>query len=441
MLLSAYDFFTKGYVVVSVPPSVTPNYCQDIKSMEFSEKIMQSLIRDYPDFFFCNDIVLYQKEFWIGTGSRVDFIFVDQSNNMHVLVEAQIGKINKEHADKLYKRYLPNYRKMRPDVKARGILIANAVSSEMLELNESRGVEVQCYSVEELLGIDKKYSEIDKKRDKYTLYERFVGFESSDFQDIIKANDEMNPELRINAIGKLYQIKDYIVNRIDELFPNSFLETKLSDRTHSNRLDVPWMAFYFGARAEGSTQIPHINITLSEVNETGSNRLSECSVHLNAELKKSFSLVLNALKNSEDFKKRIEESRNLGLEIRLYSKIPITPQNTNNNFWLLRKKWKIDKYFDCLDVVKWFEGFEGRNEQELISEINRYKEIYGNSEKVYAEKILEKGSSLSAIGRSVFRVGKWWEADEVIQQKESFKISVFDTIKDLTLFLNYFKNP
>ena len=114
----------------------------------FTERDMQHIIRDNPGFFFGPDVSLYQREFWVGTDSRIDFVFIDHKKKEHILVEVQIGRLDSLHSEKLWNRYVPNYRTMRPDVKIRPVLIANSVGNELLRTNTGRGVEVICYSTE-----------------------------------------------------------------------------------------------------------------------------------------------------------------------------------------------------------------------------------------------------------------------------------------------------
>jgi len=416
----------------------------------FSEKDMQYIIRDHPEHFFGQDVSLYQRECWICTDSRIDFVLLDNKNKRHLLVEVQKGKLDSEHSDKLWKRYMPNYKIMRPDVEIKGILVANLATSEMIRINQERGIDVKCYTPEEILSVDKTYVMKDIKASRKAIIGQFTGFELDDFEKVLEAEKQINPEIRLKAMGKLYQIRDYLLPKLETLFPNDFIDTKVSDRINTYRLDVPWMAYYFGTRDNGGTNIPHINITLRDVSETGQMHHTDLSVHVNAEIKESFLSVLNAFREQKEIMANIDKIKEKDYSIRFYSKIPIKPQNTNNNFWIHRNTWEISKEFHPREIINWFEMFNRKNIEYFEEEIKRVDNIYDPDKfpdfTKYPKQLLQnthdgkkKNACPGAHGRSVFRIGKWWSIAYVIGRGAEFKYDVLYAIRDLYELLEFFK--
>jgi hypothetical protein len=334
---------------------------------------------------------------------------------------------------------------MRPDVQSKGILIANIASQRLKSANSGRGIEVKTFSVEELLAMEATPM-ADKSRRRYPDFGAFSGFDTADFAGILEADKTLDPEKRRSSIGKLYQIRDFLLPRLQEEFPGVYLDTKVSDRQKKNRLDVPWMAYYFGARAEGNTPTPHVNITLAEVSETGTLKPSECSVHLNAELKPGFTKVLQALRKATDLAPLWPAIQGNGFELRIYSKVPVQPQNTNDNFWNLRASWPIDHAFHPEHVVSWFDTFTANNAGSLLQDIQRIDSIHGkNVLTAFAKSNFRFSGNesaprqLSAEGRCVFRLGRWWEPAEAIALGPQFQDSLLGAITQLSPFFELFQ--
>lgn len=415
----------------------------------FSEKDMQNIIHDHPEFFFGEDASLYQREFWICTDSRIDFVLLDNKNKRHLLVEVQMGKLNAEHSDKLWKRYIPNYKIMRPDVEVKGVLVANSASNEIIKINEKRGIEVKCYRPEEILEVDKQYVMKDHRPNKKSLIGSFGGFTKKDFDNILEAEKRVDPEIRLKPMGKLYQIRDFILPEIEKKYPDTFIDTKVSDRIIRPRLDVPWMAYYFGARAEGGTKIPHINFTLRDGSEIGQFHHTDCSVHINAELKDSFLAVFNGLTKMNQRDTALGELRNKGYQVRYYSKVPLHLPNVNDNFWMHRSTWDINDSFSPIEIINWFQRFSLQNVTHFEEEISRIDSIYQPSKYPSLTKhpkwLLEnekkkakRDKCPSAAGRSAIRIGRWWKIPYVIERGSNFKEDVLKTIFELDDLMKQF---
>lgn len=412
----------------------------------FTERDMQHIIRDNPGYFFGPHVSLYQREFWVGTDSRIDFVFIDHKKKEHILVEAQIGRLDLLHSEKLWNRYIPNYRKMRPDVQIRPVFMANSVRNELLRVNRERCVEVKCYSTEELLNIDESYVMHDTRPESRNLFGQFAGFTSADFDSIVEADRQHTPDLRIVPIGKLYQLRDFLLPKLSSQYPGVFLETKVSDKPYPQRLGVPWMGYYFGSMAEGSKNLPHINVTLAEESENGLFKKTEGSIHLNAEVKPNFIAVLKELQKESEVLPLLRGLADKGFELRLYSKIPLRPQSTNDNFWTFRKGWPISKRFEPKEVAQWFKTFEKDNENHILEDLNRMLSIpmFRSEDGDYLKKWFRlKGhernpKSLSASGRCVFRLGKWWETGEIEQMGTGFQDVVYKGITELQPFFRFF---
>jgi hypothetical protein len=390
--------------------------------------------------------ITHQREFWVGTDSRIDFVFVDHKKKVHVLVEAQIGQLDSFHSEKLWNRYVPNYRKMRPDVQIRPVLIANSCGNDLLRISEERGVEVKCFSTEELLKVNSSYVMHDNRPESRRLFGSFSGFTSVDFKSIVEADRQHNPELRIVPIGKLYQLRDFLLPKISSQYSGLFLETKVSDKPYPQRLGVPWMGYYFGSMAEGSKNLPHINITLAEESENGLFKKSEGSIHLNAEVKPNFVAVLKALRKNVEIHPLLERLSDKGFELRLYSKIPLRPQSANDNFWTFRKAWPITSRFESLEVTDWFAAFEKDNEKSILEDLNRMLSIpmFRKEDGDYLRKWFRFAGhekypkTLSATGRCVFRLGKWWKTEEIEKMGTGFQDVAFKEITELRPFFKFF---
>ena len=411
----------------------------------FTERDMQYILRDNPQHFFGDTILLYQREVWLGTDSRIDFIFIDTAKKEHILVECQIGQLDKLHIEKMWNRYIKNYKIMRPDVKIRSILIANSATKKQIELNRERDIEVHCYSVEELLNVDKKYTRHDQRPEYPEFIGRFTGLTDDDFDGIIEADKNHNADYRISSIGKLYQIRDYLIPKIEKDHPDVFVDTKVSDKVYKQRLGVPWMGFYFDFLTGKGKNLPHINLTLAEESENGLFKKNECSLHLNAEIKPNFEAVLKALKN-RTIDMEIDKIRNRGLQLRYYSKIQLGLPNTNNNVWNLRKTWEINTDFNSADVIEWFEQFKSNDAIHIREDIERMVSIPIFSEedaefmrRRYKFDGFENNRyNLSTEGRSVFRLGRWWSVQEVVNRKDKFADDIYEATSSVSALFKYF---
>lgn len=415
----------------------------------FSEKDMQDILELNPSPFLGNDAKVYGREFWVGTNNRIDFIFTDTREKRHLLVELQLGELNREHAERLWSRYIPYYEEMRPDVSIKGILMANSVSKSLEKECTERNIEVKCFSPEYFLRHKTTHILRDESRVPTAGIGRFTGFTLSDFEGIVKAERTVKADFRRSAIGKLYQLRDYLFENLPELQGDSFLDKKVSDKPYRQRLGVPWMAFYFGSNVAKSDKLPHVNITLAEESENGKFCMSEASVHVNAEIKPNFLGLLKLLTSETLCAELLEPLRSKGYELRYYSKIPLAPQNTNNNFWHFRSRWMIDRNWHHEDVVKWFNDFSENNKKEIARDIEemRNRGIYGEIDyKFVCGKYSFHGNdntnatdNLSAEGRSVLRLGKWWNPNSLNHFGESFKDEALLTIKELRPLFNYFR--
>jgi hypothetical protein len=158
--------------------------------------------------------------------------------------------------------------------------------------------------------------------------------------------------------------------------------------------------------------------------------------------------VLQALRKKSEIMPMLNKLSNKGFELRLYSKIPLRPQSANDNFWTFRKSWAIEKNINTDKITEWFGSFETDNGKQILEDLNRMQSIpmFRKEDGDYLKKWFcfsgyEKNpKKLTATGRCVFRLGKWWKAEEIEKMSSGFQNEVYHGITELQPFFKFFYN-
>lgn len=152
-----------------------------------NEKIMQDLLKSYPDDLIEDGIVYLNREIATG-GRRLDLVFRDKRDRL-LLVEAQIGSLDTKHIDR-HIDFVEGFLEKNPDVDLRLMYIANKIDPLRKTFLEKRGYEYLEIPTIKFLELAKKHNVIteeEKSENEYAVEDNLRQNEFNNYQgDSIK---------------------------------------------------------------------------------------------------------------------------------------------------------------------------------------------------------------------------------------------------------------